>query len=142
MAGNVQVCSVDPELEEQLEKFRFSRSTSNHAIVMKVDRDTQTIVLDEEFSDLEDIEELRENLPDHQPRFVVYSSKLSNSDGRISYPMCFIFSSPHGCKPEMNMMYAGSKLALVNKVGLQNVFEIRELEELTEEWLATKLVRT
>ena len=58
------------------------------------------------------------------------------------------------------MMYAGSKLALVTKVsygqfvftymnihmstaqiGLQHVFEVRELEELTEEWLAGKLVR-
>ena len=61
------------------------------------------------------------------------------------------------------MMYAGSKLALVTKVsfsqiilwafclsclifcvqiGLQHVFEVRELEELTEEWLAGKLVRS
>merc|ERR1712226_386597 len=84
---------------------------------------------------LEDVEELRDNLPDHQPRFVVYTFKLENSDSRLSYPMCFIFSSPKGCKPEMNMMYAGSKLALVDKVGLQHVFEVRELEELTEEWL-------
>ena len=59
----------------------------------------------------------------------------------------------------MNMLYAGSKLALVTKVsfvenlfcawynfafaqiGLQHVFEVRELEELTEEWLVGKLVR-
>ena len=94
-------------------------------------------------------------------RYVVYTSKLENSDGRVSYPMCFIFSSPkyddcwckctieaqhqtifdnvlpslfipnfcnlltdccsRGCKPEMNMMYAGSKLALVNKVRLHVV---------------------
>ena len=27
-------------------------------------------------------------------RYVVYTSKLENSDGRVSYPMCFIFSSP------------------------------------------------
>ena len=75
-------------------------------------------------------------------RFVVYTFKLANSDGRLSYPMCFIFSSPNGCKPEMAMMYAGTKLALVNKVGLQHVFEVRELEELTEEWLTAKLTRT
>ena len=54
------------------------------------------------------------------------------------------------------MMYAGSKLELVNKVryflssrqktklscyqvNLQHVFEVRELEEITEEWLHTKL---
>ena len=57
------------------------------------------------------------------------------------------------------MMYAGSKLGLVNKVidcvasalldyqaftsqvQLQHVFEIRELEEMTEEWLVNKLAR-
>ena len=45
------------------------------------------------------------------------------------------------CKPELQMMYAGSKLFLVNKVQLQHVFEIRELEEMTEEWLVSKLAR-
>jgi len=141
MAANVTVCNLDPDLEKQLEKFRFRRDTSNHAIVMKVDRDSQTVVCDEMLEDLDNIEELRDTLPEHQPRYVVYTSKLVNSDGRVSYPMCFIFSSPKGCKPEMNMMYAGSKLALVTKIGLQHVFEVRELEELTEEWLAGKLVR-
>jgi len=139
MAANVTVCNLDPLLQQQLEKFRFRRDTSNHAIVMKVDRDSQTIVCDEVLEDLESVEELRESLPDHQPRFVVYTFKLENRDARLSYPMCFIFSSPKGCKPEMNMMYAGSKLSLVDQIGLQHVFEIRELEELTEEWLVEKL---
>ena len=49
------------------------------------------------------------------------------------------FSLVRDCKPEMQMMYAGSKLELVNKVNLQHVFEVRELEEITEEWLHTKL---
>jgi len=142
MAANVTVCNLHPELEAQLEKFRFRRDTSNHAIVMKVDKESQMVVCDEVMEDLEDIEELRDSLPEHQPRFVVYTFKLENSDGRLSYPMVFIFSSPKGCKPEMNMMYAGSKLSLVSKVGLQHVFEVRELEELTEDWLTGKLAKS
>jgi Cofilin/tropomyosin-type actin-binding protein len=39
------------------------------------------------------------------------------------------------------MMYAGTKLALVKEAELTKVFEIRELEELTEEWLHSKLLR-
>jgi len=142
MSGNVVVCQLAPGLEDQLNKFRFRRNDSNCAIVMKVDRDSQTIVVDEMLEDLEDVEELREALPEHQPRFVVYTFKLVQNDGRNSFPMCFIFSSPRDCKPEMQMMYAGSKLSLVDKVGLQNVFEIRELEELTEEWIVGKLARS
>ena len=39
------------------------------------------------------------------------------------------------------MMYAGSKLFLVDKIKLQHVFEIRELDEMAEEWLVHKLTK-
>ncbi|CDQ87955.1 unnamed protein product [Oncorhynchus mykiss] len=71
--------------------------------------------------------------------FVVYSYKYEHDDGRVSYPLCFIFSSPVGCKPEQQMMYAGSKNKLVQTVQLTKVFEIRNTEDLTEEWLREKL---
>ncbi|CAN0407589.1 unnamed protein product [Lampetra planeri] len=45
----------------------------------------------------------------------------------------------HGCKPEQQMMYAGSKNTLVQTAELTKVFEIRSVEELTEEWLQDKL---
>ena len=88
------VCSLDPELEQQLTQFRFRKETNNCAIIMKVDKATQTIVCDEVLEDIEGVEELKESLPDHQPRFIVYTFKLSHSDGRSSYPLCFIFYSP------------------------------------------------
>lgn len=88
--------------------------------------------------------------------FVVYSYKYQHDDGRVSYPLCFIFSSPvgkkknlfkiekfnmhklsnmkqcyvsnslkwntfPGCKPEQQMMYAGSKNKLVQTVELTKV---------------------
>ena len=74
-------------------------------------------------------ESLMEELPTHQPRFVVrtdrdslplstpllqvYSFPHTHKDGRVSYPMVFIFSSPPGGSVELNMMYAGSKINLV-----------------------------
>lgn len=45
------------------------------------------------------------------------------------------------CKVELQMMYAGSKLELVKVAELTKVFEIRELDELTEEWLQSKLLK-
>uniref|UniRef100_A0A669D679 Glia maturation factor beta n=1 Tax=Oreochromis niloticus TaxID=8128 RepID=A0A669D679_ORENI len=65
--------------------------------------------------------------------------KYEHDDGRVSYPLCFIFSSPVGCRPEQQMMYAGSKNKLVQTVELTKVFEIRNTEDLTEEWLREKL---
>uniref|UniRef100_A0ABK0LGM8 Glia maturation factor, gamma n=1 Tax=Rattus norvegicus TaxID=10116 RepID=A0ABK0LGM8_RAT len=84
-------------------------------------------------------EELKLELPERQPRFVVYSYKYVHDDGRVSYPLCFIFSSPVGCKPEQQMMYAGSKNRLVQIAELTKVFEIRTTDDLTETWLKEKL---
>ena len=39
------------------------------------------------------------------------------------------------------MMYAGTKLSLVKEADLTKVFEIRDLEELTDEWLRSKLLK-
>ncbi|KAI2656542.1 Glia maturation factor gamma [Labeo rohita] len=71
--------------------------------------------------------------------YIVYSYKLTHGDGRVSYPLCFIFSSPVGCKPEQQMMYAGSKNRLVQSADLTKIFEVRNPDDLTEEWLKEKL---
>ncbi|XP_068934760.1 glia maturation factor gamma isoform X1 [Petaurus breviceps papuanus] len=137
-ADSLVVCEVDPELKEKLRKFRFRKDTTNSAIIMKVDKDRQLVVMEEEFQNISP-EELRSELPERQPRFIVYSYKWLHEDGRISYPLCFIFSSPVGCKPEQQMMYAGSKNRLVQSAELTKVFEIRTTDDLTEAWLQEKL---
>ncbi|KAI5230004.1 glia maturation factor gamma [Manis pentadactyla] len=138
MSDSLVVCEVDPELKEKLRKFRFRKETDNAAIIMKVDKDRQMVVLEEEFQNISP-EELKTELPERQPRFVVYSYKYVHEDGRVSYPLCFIFSSPVGCKPEQQMMYAGSKNRLVQTAELTKVFEIRTTDDLTEAWLQEKL---
>nr|XP_045747449.1 glia maturation factor gamma isoform X5 [Mirounga angustirostris] len=70
------------------------RSGGPHPEV-KVDKDRQMVVLEEEFQNISP-EELKTELPERQPRFVVYSYKYVHEDGRVSYPLCFIFSSPVG----------------------------------------------
>ncbi|KAM6912199.1 glia maturation factor beta [Xenentodon cancila] len=136
------VCDVDEELVKKLRQFRFRKETNNAAIVMKIDKDKQLVILDEEHEDISP-DDLKDELPERQPRsqrtFVVYSYKYQHDDGRVSYPLCFIFSSPVGCRPEQQMMYAGSKNKLVQTVELTKVFEIRNTEDLTEEWLREKL---
>ncbi|XP_015352361.2 glia maturation factor gamma [Marmota marmota marmota] len=138
MSDSLVVCEVDPELKEKLRKFRFRKETDNAAIIMKVDKDRQMVVLEEEFQNISP-DELKLELPERQPRFVVYSYKYVHEDGRVSYPLCFIFSSPVGCKPEQQMMYAGSKNRLVQTAELTKVFEIRTTDDLTEAWLQEKL---
>ncbi|XP_048456269.1 glia maturation factor beta isoform X3 [Rhincodon typus] len=105
---------------------------------MKIDQEQQMVILDEEYEDISP-EELKNELPEHQPRFVVYSYRYKHTDGRVSYPLCFIFFSPCGCKPEQQMIYAGSKIGLVDVAEFTKVFEIRNTEDFSEEWLCKKL---
>ncbi|XP_074498496.1 glia maturation factor gamma [Sebastes fasciatus] len=138
MSASLSVCDVDESLKALLNKFRFRKETNDAAILIKIDMEKQLVILENELQDIS-LDELREELPEHQPRFIVYSYKYSHDDGRVSYPLCFIFSSPAGCKPEQQMMYAGSKLQLVKAAGLTKVFETRNTEDLTEEWLKEHL---
>lgn len=140
MSGNMKVCDIDADLREALTAFRFRKDLSkNAAIIMKVDREKHTVILDQELEDIT-IEDLVEALPGHQPRYVVLSYKMEHKDdARVSYPLCFIFITPRDCNPELQMMYAGSKLSLQKEVDLTRTYELRELEELTEEWLQSKL---
>lgn len=107
-------------------------------VTVKVDKENQQIVIDE-LNDEVTIEELQESLPSHQPRFVILSYKREHGDGRISFPLCFIFYTPRDSHVELQMMYAGSKIALQREADMTRTYEIRELEELTEEWLLEKL---
>ncbi|KAI1893306.1 hypothetical protein AGOR_G00122340 [Albula goreensis] len=141
MSDSLVVCEVDESLKEKLKKFRFRKETNNAAILMKIDKEKQMVILEEEYEDIS-LDDLKNELPERQPRYpttkcVFY--KYIHADGRVSYPLCFIFSSPVGCKPEQQMMYAGSKNRLVQAAELTKVFETRNADDLSEEWLKEKL---
>ncbi|TDH14769.1 hypothetical protein EPR50_G00024240 [Perca flavescens] len=121
MSSSLVVCEVDESLKAKLSKFRFRKETNNAAILMKIDMVKQLVILEEEY----------------EASQIFY--KYVHADGRVSYPLCFIFSSPMGCKPEQQMMYAGSKNQLVQAAELTKVFETRNADDLTEEWLKNQL---
>ena len=49
--SNVQVCQFEDNLVEELKKFRFSRSTTGRAIVMKIDTSKMQLVIEENYED-------------------------------------------------------------------------------------------
>lgn len=95
-------------------------------------------MIDDKLEDVT-IEDLQETLQSHQPRYIVLSYKQEHRDGRISFPLCFIYFTPRDSHAELQMMYAGSKIQLQREADLTRAYEIRELEDFTEEWLLEKL---
>ncbi|XGW13677.1 hypothetical protein V3C99_000192 [Haemonchus contortus] len=138
MSGNLVICEIPEDLKKELRSFRFSKSTALNVLILKVNRESQQMILEETMEDCS-IDDVREELPQQQPRFLLISYTLHHSDGRTSYPMCLVFYSPDGCSPELQMMYAGSRNNLVKECELTKNFEIRDAEELTKEYLDSKL---
>ncbi|XP_049883946.1 glia maturation factor beta [Pectinophora gossypiella] len=141
MSGhNVNVCDIGDDVKEVLKKFRFQKHSSNSALILKVNRQKQALEVDEELENV-DLEELQDILPSHQPRFIVYSFKMDHEDGRASFPLCFIFYTPRDAHMELQVMYAGTQRALAATVGAPRLLEVREIDELTNDWLKEKLAR-
>lgn len=131
------MCDIPQDVKDELKKFRFAKNNESSALILKVNRESQTIVIDEHLEDVS-VDDLQEQLPSHQPRFIIYSYKMIYED-RVSYPICFIFYTPRDSMMELQMLYARSKLLLQKEADLTKSFEIREMEDFTEEWLRAKL---
>lgn len=135
MSQNVKVCDINDDVKDALKKFRFRKSRNNAALILKVNRQEQRICVDNLIEDVAELDDLQELLPSHEPRYIIYTYKMIHDDGRISFPMCFIFFTPRDCHMELQVMYAGTKIALQTEASLARSYEIRELDELTDEWL-------
>ncbi|KAK9507503.1 hypothetical protein O3M35_007345 [Rhynocoris fuscipes] len=136
--SNVTVCDIDDTVKDAIRQFRFRKTEKSSALILKVDRQAQKICIDHLMDDVS-LDELQDVLPGHQPRYLIYTCKMVHTDGRISFPMCFIYVTPRDCQTDLQIMYAGTKLAIQKEVNLSLVYEVRELDELTDEWLITKL---
>ncbi|KAI3644596.1 hypothetical protein MP228_010760 [Amoeboaphelidium protococcarum] len=135
---NQIICEVPQEITDKLKEFRFRKSKKNAALILKVDKDDFKVKI-EQLLDGCTMEDLAEELPDNQPRFVVYSFEYVHQDGRVSYPLIFFYWSPTTVKPEMHMLYASAKTHVVQKCEVGKVYDIRELSTFTETWLKEKL---
>ena len=65
-------------LSERLKAFRFNKSTASRALILKVDPQRKLVIADGDEIEGVNVEELRDELPERQPRFVIlaYRSKI------------------------------------------------------------------
>jgi len=105
---------------------------------MKIDFKTLKVELDEELEDC-DIEDIVDELPEFQPRYVFLSYAHDHGDGRHSFPLIFVYYCPSGVKPEQAMVAAGTKPEVTKLCGATKELETRDLEDFTEDWIKQKL---
>ncbi|CAO3624373.1 unnamed protein product [Mucor hiemalis] len=103
-------CEISPELVQKIKDFRFAKYESgNAAFVLQIDRKTLKIVEDEVHDNIS-LEDLIEELPENTPRFVILSYELKHDDGRVNFPLVFIYWSPSTAKAEVNMLVSRKKV--------------------------------
>ncbi|KAF6724858.1 Glia maturation factor gamma [Oryzias melastigma] len=85
MSSSLVVCEVDESLKEKLKKFRFRKETNNAAILMKIDMEKQLVILEEEYEDIS-MDDLRNELPERQPRYPYWRMK---EEHLLVYCSCF-----------------------------------------------------
>ncbi|KAJ8411908.1 hypothetical protein AAFF_G00155460 [Aldrovandia affinis] len=79
MSESLVVCDVDEDLVKKLREFRFRKETNNAAIIMKIDKDRQLVILDEEHEDISP-DDLKDELPERQPRYPLIKAQWNNTD--------------------------------------------------------------
>ena len=131
------LASIADETLAKYKKFKIKRNPENCALVLEITKNQ--IVVEEEYEQTP-LEELQEYLPQMEPRYIVYSYKYETNDGRITYPLVLIYYSPTGINPQYSMIYTSCLAHLQNKLpGVNRCYTIKDVEELTEEWMLSNL---
>ncbi|OWF50376.1 Glia maturation factor gamma [Mizuhopecten yessoensis] len=116
-AAAANFSAIPDGLKSQIKKFRFRKEKTIAARILKINAETDEVEMETELEDCS-LEEIQEEICEHQPRYIIISYKYAHDDGRLSYPFFFVFYSPRGCNIEQRMRYAGTKGKLQEELGV------------------------
>lgn len=107
-------------------------------------------------------EDLQDELPDTMPRYIVLSFELKHKDGRVSYPLVFVYYVPESAKIDLKMIYSslsnarfpkghltdmlfftGAKPAFTQATDLgAKVLDLQNIEDINYEYISGRLLGT
>lgn len=67
------------------------------------------------------VDELIEELPNREPRFILHSHERKHPDGRIQFPLNLILYIPDGCGTNYRFTYASTANAVSQASGITRV---------------------
>ncbi|EIN07231.1 glia maturation factor beta [Punctularia strigosozonata HHB-11173 SS5] len=132
---------IPQELKDALRKFRFARrNAGSAAMIVRVNK--QKLILEEvEQYDSISIEDLAEELPENNPRYVVLSYELHHSDGRKSFPLVLLNWVPPTAEISLTTLHASAFIDFQNTADVSKVIDVRDgADGLTKEIIDSKLL--
>ncbi|PWN35693.1 glia maturation factor beta [Meira miltonrushii] len=131
---------IGTPLLDKIKDFRMSKhSQGNSAIVVKIDKAKLEMDIEDEFNNIT-LEDLKEELPENSPRFIVLSYELHHKDGRTSFPLVLIYWAPQTSSMELKTLYTSALQNFSVKADISGkVLDIREESEFDKESLDRRL---
>jgi len=133
-----ETCEIPEEVMAEYKKFKTARSQTTDVMFLKINVKQLRVEIEDVMTDV-NLEDIPEELPECVPRFLVINYRQTHADGRLSFPLVFVFFCPPGIKPELNILYASTKQRLALMMHILKDYELKDKEEFNEEWLKKKL---
>ena len=71
----------------------------------------------------------------------MYMYEYKRGDGRVTYPLCFIWYNPSGCDVHLNMIYGQTTEKLVTLLKASKVFNVQVRAACLLPWLLLASLR-
>jgi hypothetical protein len=134
-----KTCDVPDEVVKAFEKFKIGKAKNHSAMVMKINVKELKVELEDTIDDNADLADIASSLPESVPRYIILSYKVQREDGRLNYPIAFVYYIPPQIKPDLAMMYSSTKHELGVRINVTKTLEIQSPDQLTDEFMLSKL---
>lgn len=129
----LQIPITEPA-REAYQRLHSSR-TPFHTIILKPNVQTQEIELVAEYPEGKHLDELINQLPSSEARFIIHMPERIHADERKSYPIVLIAYSPKGLSPQSNIIYTNSRSVIVRDFQIPFTWDIKRKLEMGDEEL-------
>jgi len=128
-------CDIPKEVVTRFKQWKLSQNY-DRAFLLKINKETLAVEIEGEYEEVIDLEEwAAEYLPDNQPRFLVWVTKITSIENgfeRINFPMCFIYWCPPSNLVQ-NSLYASTKGRMIEALEVLKIFDVHDPEHFTTE---------
>ena len=123
----------------QIKKFR-QKGTGGDALIIKIDHDVDELQIEQTLKEtsVEDIAEIFEENA-NEPRYLLYIHKQKHSDGRTTYPICFVVFIPQNVPAHYKVMYTRPIPQCVEEFKVNKHYSLEDPEDLDVEWLEARI---
>eukprot|EP00756_Hemistasia_phaeocysticola_P017992 Hpha_TRINITY_DN15567_c0_g3::TRINITY_DN15567_c0_g3_i1::g.106564::m.106564 len=104
--------------------------------LLKISKEGTTLELDDVLEDCS-IDDIQEELPEIEPRYVFFAYIKTMPDGRMKTPLVFIYYSPAKAPAQKSMAATRWKNEVSKQFEVGKSLEVRDSEDFTQEWFDT-----